>query len=198
MRRDMLKRAFVLLSGTVTGLVGVLSYNPPHLAGAMSTPIIALDTNSLPDQQPADDTATSNTINGTPSQSRTAANTPKASDNVNTTQEKSPKTSSQPRSTPMQQQSDVVGTYRGDVVSTKYGPVQVQINVTNGQITSAEVLAYPSRDRRSLQISQAVLPWLVQETVRIQSASVMAVSGATITTNAWNNSLASALQKAGK
>ena len=89
-------------------------------------------------------------------------------------------------------------TFQGSTAQTKYGPVQVQIMVSNGQITNAEALAYPSRDRRSLQISHAVIPWLVQETLRIQSANVMAVSGATITTNAWNSSLASALQKAGE
>ena len=192
----MLKRAFVLLSGTVTGLVGVLSYNPPHFAGAISTPVTTPDQPvSQAVQSETNQSGNAPKPNGKKSSTSTSADTQKVSD---TPQKNSTPSTTQAKPAPVGQQAGSGGTFQGNTISTKYGPVQVQITVANGQITNAEALAYPTRDRRSMQISQAVIPWLSQETLRIQSASVMAVSGATITTNAWNNSLASALQKAGK
>lgn len=192
----MLKRAFILLSGTVTGLVGVLSYNPPHLAGAMTSPLATSDqltTSNQPEEvAPTNQASAERQSKGSsqPSQSKSKAPSASRSSATATQREVQP--------SPPVQETGANGTFLGNSSSTKYGPVQVQITVTNGVITNAQALAYPSRDRRSIQISQAVIPWLAQETLRIQSASVMAVSGATITTNAWNNSLASALQKAGK
>ena len=192
----MLKRAFVLLSGTVTGLVGVLSYNPPHIAGAISAPGTTTEQTNSPEVQ-----GTTDQSGSTPKSSRktSTSSTSAATEKAPAAPEKNSSASStQTQPSSAGQQTGSSGTFQGNTVSTKYGPLQVQITVANGQITNAEALAYPTRDRRSMQISQAVIPWLVQETVRIQSASVMAVSGATFTTNAWNNSLASALQKAGK
>ena len=192
-----MRRLIVLLSGTVTGLVGVLSYNPPHLAGAMTAPSAPTPTEEV---QPA-------TSGAVVQQPKEKGPSTKTSSRVDTSKTSGGKTASTPQPTQKQPQTTievtpqeevVTTTFQGSTAQTKYGPVQVQISVSNGQITNAEALAYPSRDRRSLQISHAVIPWLVQETLRIQSANVMAISGATITTNAWNSSLASALQKAGK
>jgi len=42
-----------------------------------------------------------------------------------------------------------------------------------------------------------MIPWLTQETLKVQSTNIMNVSGATITGNAWKYSLASAMQQAG-
>lgn len=192
----MLKRAFILLSGTVTGLVGVLSYNPPHLAGAMTSPLATSDqltTSNQPEEvAPTHQASTERQSKGSSQPSQSKSKAPSASRSSATA------TQTEVQQSPPVQETGSNGTFLGNSSSTKYGPVQVQITVTNGVITNAQALAYPSRDRRSIQISQAVIPWLAQETLRIQSASVMAVSGATITTNAWNTSLASALQKAGK
>ena len=195
----MLKRALVLLSGTITGLVGVLSYNPPHIAGALSTPVAPTDQPISPEAQSTTDKSSSGTTRNEPTRKAPPASTSKSKNSASVSAERnSAPTTTQTQPSTVAEPAGSSGTFQGNTVSTKYGPVQVQIMVQNGQITNAEALAYPTRDRRSMQISQAVIPWLSQETVRIQSASVMAVSGATITTNAWNNSLASALQKAGK
>lgn len=192
----MLKRAFVLLSGTITGLVGVLSYNPPHIAGAVSAPVTTPDQPvSQAVQNGTDQSGNTPKSNSKTSSTSTSAGAKKS---ANPPKKNATQPATQAQSSAVEQQTGSSGTFQGNTVSTKYGPVQVQITVANGQITNAEALAYPTRDRRSMQISQAVIPWLSQETLRIQSASVMAVSGATFTTNAWNNSLASALQKAGK
>lgn len=85
----------------------------------------------------------------------------------------------------------------GSAVSTRYGPVQVQLTLDQGTITGAQVLQYPSGDPRSAQISSHALPTLVQETVDQQSAPVDMVSGATYTSMGYEQSLQSALDQAG-
>ena len=82
-------------------------------------------------------------------------------------------------------------------LTTWWGPVQVEITVSNGQITNVSTLQYPNGDRRSLNISNQVLPWLQQEALRTQSTNITGISGATYTSNGFRTSLASALQKAG-
>ncbi len=85
----------------------------------------------------------------------------------------------------------------GSVVQTRYGPVQVQLAVTDGTITGASVLQQPSGDPRSAQISSYALPVLADETVSAQSASIDMVSGATYTSAGYVQSLQSALDQAG-
>ena len=87
------------------------------------------------------------------------------------------------------------GTYTGDSVAIKWGDVQVQVVVTDGKITSVEFLTYPT-DQRSQQINGQATPILAQEAVAAQSASVQVVSGATFTSEAFMQSLSSALSQA--
>ena len=85
-------------------------------------------------------------------------------------------------------------TITGPVISTRWGPVQVQIVVENGEIVGATGLQYPSDDRRSLYISQQAIPMLVDLTLQAQSADgIPRIGGATYTSNGWKSSLAAAL-----
>lgn len=93
--------------------------------------------------------------------------------------------------------SGAARTVTGDVVQTRYGPIQVQLALSGGQVSSASVLQYPSGDSRSSQISGYALPVLADETVAAQSSSIDMVSGATFTSTGYVQSLQSALDRAG-
>ncbi|RBY78121.1 FMN-binding protein [Geodermatophilus sp. TF02-6] len=88
-------------------------------------------------------------------------------------------------------------TVTGTAASTRYGPVQVQITVSGGQVTDVEVLEYPDDDGRDRQINARALPILVSETLDAQSADIDVVSGATYTSEGYTSSLQSALDQAG-
>lgn len=88
-------------------------------------------------------------------------------------------------------------TYDGDAVGTRYGDVQVRIAVTDGLITSAEAIAYPSGDPHDDRINGFAIPVLQDATVAAQSADIDMVSGATVTSRAYVESLQSALDQAG-
>jgi uncharacterized protein with FMN-binding domain len=87
-------------------------------------------------------------------------------------------------------------TVDGDAVGSPYGPFQVQISVTNGQIVDIQTLAYP-QDRRSQAINQQVLPYYTAAAIDAQSTDFNGISGATITWRSWRASLASAMDAAG-
>ncbi|MEA2609952.1 MAG: hypothetical protein QOJ75_2195 [Chloroflexota bacterium] len=86
-------------------------------------------------------------------------------------------------------------TLTGSTVSTRYGDVQVQVTISNGSITAVTALQLPSGGR-SGQISSYVEPILSSEAMTAQSANIDVVSGATYTSEAYQNSLQSALDKA--
>ncbi len=86
-------------------------------------------------------------------------------------------------------------TVTGDAVDTRWGPVQVQLTVVSGKITSVAVVQYPNGNGRDQEINATALPVLVQETISAQSAKIDMVSGATVTSDGYLGSLQSALDK---
>jgi len=88
------------------------------------------------------------------------------------------------------------GTYTGPEVNAFYGLVQVQVTIQNGKIANVQFLDYPRDRRTSQRINSQVMPWLTQEAIQAQSANVDIISGATLTSEAFANSLQSALQSA--
>ena len=95
------------------------------------------------------------------------------------------------------QTSSASGTYAGDTAQTAWGPVQVQITLSGGQITAVKALQWPNGDQRSQSIAQQSIPYLIQQTLTTNSANVLGVTGASYTTDGWRRSLASARSKAG-
>src|SRR5690349_7853156 len=87
-------------------------------------------------------------------------------------------------------------TYAGSTVSTRWGDVQVTITVANGKITDVRVPVYPSGNGRDQEINAYALPILTQETLQAQSANIDSVSGATVTSDGYLQSLQAALDAA--
>ena len=88
-------------------------------------------------------------------------------------------------------------TYTGSVADTRWGPVQVEINVTAHKVTDVTVLQQPNGNSRDAEINDAALPILLQETMSAQSANIDMVSGATVTSDGYVRSLQAALDEAG-
>ena len=85
----------------------------------------------------------------------------------------------------------------GAVAQTQWGPVQVKISVASGAITDVNVLQYPSGNGTDAQINSYALPQLIQETLNQQSANIQMISGATVTSTGYLQSLQSAIDQAG-
>jgi uncharacterized protein with FMN-binding domain len=89
------------------------------------------------------------------------------------------------------------GLYTGDVADAFYGNIQVAAVIQNGKLVKVNILQYPNDRQRSIEINSQALPILQSEAIRVQSATVDIVSGATDTSQAFITSLGSALFKAG-
>jgi uncharacterized protein with FMN-binding domain len=85
--------------------------------------------------------------------------------------------------------------YHGSKTSMKWGIVQVTITVSGRRITAVSDTT-PKGKARSLFINQRAEPILKRETLKAQSARISLVSGATLTSRAWEQSLQYALGKA--
>ncbi|HKD98532.1 MAG TPA: FMN-binding protein, partial [Micromonosporaceae bacterium] len=84
----------------------------------------------------------------------------------------------------------------GSVAQTRWGPVQVQVSIAAGRITDVKTLIYPSGNGHDAAINAYALPQLRQEALDAQSAQIHAVSGATVTSDGYRESLQAALDAA--
>lgn len=105
-------------------------------------------------------------------------------------------TATTPTTTPTAAAGATTKTVTGSSVDTRYGPVQVQIVITNGKIISATAVQYPNGNSRDQEINSYAVPTLQQESVQANKANIDMVSGATYTSNGYISSLQSALNKA--
>jgi uncharacterized protein with FMN-binding domain len=168
----MLRKIAILATGTVGGVVAVVAYHPPQLH---SVNAIGVAPTPAPNTGATGSTGTTGKT-GTPGKTGTTGST--SATTAPTTTGKS-------------------GVFAGATANTQWGPVQVQITVTNGKITAVSALQYPNGDQRSKSIAQQSIPYLIQQTIATQKANVAGVSGASYTSDGWRRSLASAIAKAG-
>lgn len=136
----------------------------------------------------------------TPAPTR-AASTPIQSGSTPTP---TPASSAQPTSTPVPTATSTPtpssglknGTFTGSIANALYGNVQVQIVTSGGRMTNCVFLQAPNGSSHSVQINAYADPILCQEAIQAQSANVNIVSGATATSNAFIQSMTTALNLA--
>jgi uncharacterized protein with FMN-binding domain len=88
------------------------------------------------------------------------------------------------------------GNYTGSKVDSEFGPIQVQAVISGGKLTDVKFLQMPNDRQHSIEVTNEAEPLLLQEAVQAQSAQIDTVSGATQDTEAFSQSLQSALSQA--
>jgi uncharacterized protein with FMN-binding domain len=88
------------------------------------------------------------------------------------------------------------GAYTGNATDAFYGTMQVKAIISGGSITDVQFLQYPNDRQTSILINQQAMPALKQEAIQAQNANVDIVSGATDSSQAFVQSLRSALAQA--
>lgn len=86
----------------------------------------------------------------------------------------------------------------GNLVQYFYGDIQVAVTVDGSKIVNVSVPQNGAVDGHSQAINSYAVPILEQEALSAQGLNFNAVSGATFTSDAFAQSLQSALQKAGR
>ncbi|GHJ52517.1 hypothetical protein Nm8I071_18240 [Nonomuraea sp. TT08I-71] len=82
------------------------------------------------------------------------------------------------------------------MAQTRWGPVQVRITVSNGKITDVTAVQVPDGNHRDQEINDYAVPILRQEALAAQHARIDTVSGATVTSDGYRESLQSAIDAA--
>ena len=196
------KRFLLIAGGTVGGLGAVLSITPPQFGSASTGTLggkslgggTSTATAPAPAQTQAAPAPTDTAAAATPAPAATKKSTKKSTKSTTAATTPAAPATTAPAAPAKAKPS---GTFTGSTQQTRFGPVQVEITVSNGKITAAKALQYPNNDFRSQQISQQAIPYLVQETLAAQSANIQGVGGASYTSQGWYDSLVSALAKAG-
>jgi uncharacterized protein with FMN-binding domain len=165
----MRKITFWLMS-TVAALVLLFSYRTSTDGGSGSAVAAAAPT--------TEPTSNSTSAAPSPSSTSTASPSPGASNSATSGSAAATKT------------------YTGSTASTRWGDVQVTITVTNDRITDVQVPVYPNNNGRDQEINAYALPVLTQETLTAQNANIDTVSGATVTSDGYRQSLQAALDAA--
>ena len=88
------------------------------------------------------------------------------------------------------------GTYEGSTSSTPYGNVQIALIVSGGKITDVRFDQMPNDQGHSQEVTAQAEPLLKQTTLQHQSSNIDFVSGATVTSQGFEQSLQSALDQA--
>ncbi|MDR0297563.1 MAG: FMN-binding protein [Streptococcaceae bacterium] len=90
------------------------------------------------------------------------------------------------------------GTYTGSTVSTQWGNVEVKVTISSGKISAITFLKSTSDDgnSKSTAIDDTAEPQYISEAKAANSATIQAISGATVTYNGFTSSLQNALNQA--
>jgi uncharacterized protein with FMN-binding domain len=81
---------------------------------------------------------------------------------------------------------------KGSTVQTDKGPVQVEVTFQGSKIASVKMLQQPNHPQTT-----AAVPKLIAGTLEAQSADIDTVSGATLTSNGYKESLQAAIDAKG-
>lgn len=165
-----MKRVLAAATLTLAGLAALLGFRTRDLAGATTTTTGGGNTTTSAGATTTSSAGATTTAAGSGSTTTTAGSTTTTAGTV---------------------QAD------GPTVGTPYGPVQVSVVVTNGQIVDVVALQLPGGNRESDQINAYAEPQLREMALQAQSANIDVVSGATFTSRAYAESLQGALDAAG-
>ncbi len=181
-------RAAVTLAATVVAVVLLISFRTPPAApitlasppGSSSTPSPAPAATASPDPPAA---------RGTPARTAAPVHTPAPT----------PAPTRTPRPTPAPTAGTTGirnGTFTGPAVYIYYGNIQLRLGIAGGRIVAVKALQYPNDNPQSSYINSVALPMLRQQVLKVQSAQINGVSGATYTSYGFYHSLVSALKAA--
>jgi uncharacterized protein with FMN-binding domain len=170
-----MRRTPIVVTATVAGLAGVLAFHTTPARLNLSTPL-------EPTQTPTPDP--------TASQPDSAASTNPASTKPGRTKPAS--------TTPASTKPGGTKTVDGPVVNYSYGNLSVSVTVSGSKITRVGIASLDDFGvARSEEIDQQSVPILEQQAVAAQSADIQGVSGASYTSQGFEQSLQAALRTLG-
>ena len=171
-----MKRTPLVLGGTIAGLIGVLMFRTTPSQSSFAT---------IPGASALSGSSAGSSASGSASASASA----KAG---------SKKKASATKSSGQSSKAASIRTATGAAVNYSWGVLSVKVTVSGKKITSVAIASLDDGGNpRSQMIDQQSIPLLEQEALQAQSANIQGVSGASYTSQGFEQSLQSALQTLG-
>jgi uncharacterized protein with FMN-binding domain len=169
-----MKRAPIVIAGTVAGLVGVLEFHtsPAALTASAGSALPSASATPAASSTPAAGSSprSGSAATASPAASPSAASSSAAADR----------------------------TAVGPAVNYTYGVLSVQVTVSGSKIINVTIASLSDGGNpRSQSIDDESIPILEQEALQAQSANIQAVSGASFTSEGFTQSLQGALHSLG-
>jgi uncharacterized protein with FMN-binding domain len=171
------RRAILVMSATVVGLIAVLSF---HTTPAKVTigGVSSSQTKPTPTTTPA--AGAPPTTTGPPNSATTTPSTPTTQPGTQATAPTTTRTAT------------------GPVVNYSWGTISVAVTVSGTKITDVKVASLnDGGNPQSQNIDSQSIPMLISQAKAAQSANIQGVSGASYTSQGFTQSLQSALAKLG-
>jgi len=197
----MSRRAPVVIGATVAGMFGLLSFHTRSTSGPEAPAGISGSANgasSSPGKLPGGSTRPSAGGSSTPTSSGstrsstgTGGSASASHSNGSSAPGAKPSGQTGPANVPPQ-----TTTISGSVEQYGYGELAVSVSLSGSTITGISVPTLQTLEPTSQQIADEAIPLLRQEVLQAQSANISSISGATYTSQAYAQSVQSALDRA--
>jgi len=190
-----MKKYPAVIGATLAGLAGILTFHSKATTGSLSASLGA--TKAGPAQAGATATkpaGASQPSSTQPSDTPSTSTAPTAKGSIPPAQS-SPAQSSQATVAPASPASSGPRSAVGAAEQYGYGVISVKVTVSGSKITDISVADLQTAESYSQQLANQVIPMLRNEILKAQSLHVYGISGATYTSDAYAQSVQSALTK---
>jgi uncharacterized protein with FMN-binding domain len=181
-----MKKYPAVIGATLAGLAGVLTFHSKATSGSLSASLGATKAGGSTAAKPA---------NGSEPTASPSTSTPPKSQGNTSAPKSSTAQSSQATVTPATTYSSGVRSAVGAAAQYGYGVISVKVTVSGNKITDISVANLQTAESYSQQLADQVIPMLRNEILKAQSLHVYGISGATYTSDAYAQSVQSALTK---
>ncbi len=180
-----MKKYPAVIGATLAGLAGVLTFHSKGTSGSLSASLGATQASSAATKQ-----ARGSQPSTTPSTS-IASKAGGSTSQAQSSQAQSSQATVAPPTTANSGPRSAVGA----AAQYGYGVISVKVTVSGNKITDISVANLQTAESYSQQLANQVIPMLRNEILKAQSLHVYGISGATYTSDAYAQSVQSALTK---
>lgn len=188
-----MKRYPAVIGATVAGLAGVLTFHSNTTSGSLAGALGSTSAPSASSAPPASSnkTATGGGTKGSSSKSTASGKSTSGGSSSGAASSATSTTTPKAASTGSSGPVSAIGA----AAQYGYGVISVKVTVTGSKITDISVASLQTAESYSQQIANQVIPTLRGEILKAQSLKVYGISGATYTSDAYAQSVQSALTK---
>ena len=190
-----MKRYPAVIGATVAGLAGVLTFHSNTTSGSLAGALGSTSAPSASSASPASSNKTATGGGAKASSSKATASGQSASGGSSSSGAASSATST--TTTPKAASTGSTGPVSaiGAAAQYGYGVISVKVTITGSKITDLSIANLQTAESYSQQLANQVIPTLRGEILKAQSLKVYGISGATYTSDAYAQSVQSALTK---